>query len=353
MRKLWLSCGLVAVIAIVYFFTPARHYLSQEDFIKLQTWIQNLGFLAPLVFGLIYVMATVFALPGSVLTIGGGLIFGTAWGTLINLIAATIGAMAAFLVARYLGREFVARRLSGRLAHLDGKMEQHGFLTVLYLRLIPLFPFNILNYSLGLTRLRFRDYFLATLLGMAPACFVYSSLGGVGRYIEWTNPQTWSNYKVWGPFALVLLLSIIVYLVKRWRKPMMRPKLLLLIAFLLSSSVWAEERVEYYRELTPTLTRPYHFEGLWPVLEPSNQAYYQFIYDESEKLLEITHFNEKGEIANNKEGWARYELSYDEQGRFAEGAFYYHKAGRMILRKKLKTLQNNLGIEPGLPIPHE
>jgi len=217
-KKLVLLLLFVAAILLLYFFTPARHYLSSEGVESLQHWIKAQGVWSPLLFSLLYILATVFALPGSILTISGGILFGTAWGTLINLLSATGGACLAFLVSRYLGREFVARRLKGKVQSFDHKIHQHGFYTVLYLRLVPLFPFNVLNYSLGLTKVKFREYFLATLIGMAPGAFVYTSLGGASEYIDLKDPAAWLNYRIWGPFVLIILLSLIPKIVQRVRK---------------------------------------------------------------------------------------------------------------------------------------
>ncbi len=220
MKKALIALAVVVVVVCLYLFTPVRHYLSQEGFVSLQEWIRAQGPWGPLIFMLIYIAAAVLSLPGSVLTIGGGILFGAAWGTAINLTAATIGATLAFLLARYLGRDFVAKLMKGKLAKLDDRVGQHGFYAVLYLRLIPLFPFNLLNYSLGLSQVRLSQYFLATLIGMAPGCFVYTSLGGVGRYIDWTDPRTWADYHVWGPFALVIVLTVVTKIIQaRRRRP--------------------------------------------------------------------------------------------------------------------------------------
>ncbi|MBI4237540.1 MAG: TVP38/TMEM64 family protein [Deltaproteobacteria bacterium] len=197
------------IVVLLYFFTPARDYLSPEGFSWIRSWIKGQGALAPLIFGSIYILATVFALPGSVLTISGGILFGTLWGTAINLVSATLGASLAFLLARYLGREFVEKWTRGKLKSFDRKIGAHGFATVFYLRLVPLFPFNLLNFSLGLMQIKFRDYFFATLFGMAPGAFVYTSLGGASHYLDLNDPGAWLDYRVWGPFVLVLLLSLI------------------------------------------------------------------------------------------------------------------------------------------------
>ncbi len=217
-KKTILILLFAGIVVLLYFFTPARDYLSPEGFGRIRSWIEGQGALAPLIFGSVYILATVFALPGSVLTISGGILFGTLWGTLINLVSATLGASLAFLLARYLGREFVEKWTRGKLKGFDRKIGEHGFTTVFYLRLVPLFPFNLLNFSLGLTQIRFRDYFLATLLGMVPGAFVYTSLGGASHYLDLKDPGAWLDYRVWGPFALVLLLSLIPKLF-RFLKP--------------------------------------------------------------------------------------------------------------------------------------
>ncbi|OGQ07118.1 MAG: hypothetical protein A3G32_08960 [Deltaproteobacteria bacterium RIFCSPLOWO2_12_FULL_40_28] len=217
MKKGFLLILFISGVLGLYFFTPVRDYLSKEGFVTLEAWIRSQGVLAPLVFGLIYIAATVFALPGSVLTIGGGLLFGAWWGTLINWLSASIGAIISFLLARYLGRDAVTKILKGKgtLHGLDEKIGNNGFYSVLILRLVPLFPFNGLNFGLGLTKVSFRDYLLATLLGMLPGTFVYTSLGSAGRHLSFADPSTWLQVQVWGPFLLVILLSLLPKIFKK------------------------------------------------------------------------------------------------------------------------------------------
>ena len=136
---------------------------------------------APLLFILIYALGTVLFLPGSVLTLAGGALFGPLWGTLYNLAGATLGASLAFLVARYLAGDWVEQRASGRLRRLKQGVEQEGWRFVAFVRLVPLFPFNLLNYALGLTRIRLLDYALASFIFMAPGALAYTYLGYVGR----------------------------------------------------------------------------------------------------------------------------------------------------------------------------
>lgn len=220
MKKLFLFLIFVSVILGLYFFTPVRDHLSKEGFGVVEEWVRAQGVLAPLVFGLIYVAATIFALPGSILTIGGGLLFGAGWGTLINWVSASFGAMISFLIARYLGREVVSKMLKskGTLQGLDDKIGNNGFYSVFILRLVPLFPFNGLNLGLGLTKVSFRDYTFATFLGMLPGTFVYTSLGSAGRHLNFKDPATLLQVQIWGPFLLVIVLSLLPKIFKKRRE---------------------------------------------------------------------------------------------------------------------------------------
>jgi uncharacterized membrane protein YdjX (TVP38/TMEM64 family) len=148
--------------------------------------LSGLGAWAPLAFLLGYVAATVAFVPVSILTLAAGALFGLWKGTLLAFVAATLGAAAAFLVSRYLAREFVQRRLAGdqRAAAIDRAIGEDGRKIVFLLRLSPVFPFNLLNYALGLTTVRFTDYLIAS-LGMLPGTFLYvycgKALGDVAR----------------------------------------------------------------------------------------------------------------------------------------------------------------------------
>ncbi|MBI4280590.1 TVP38/TMEM64 family protein, partial [Candidatus Uhrbacteria bacterium] len=118
---------------------------------------------------------------------------------------------------RYLGRDAVSKILKskGALCGLDEKIGNNGFYSVLILRLVPLFPFNGVNFGLGLTKVSFRDYMLATLMGMLPGAFVYTSLGSAGRHLSFADLSTWLQIQVWGPFVLVILLSFVPKIFKK------------------------------------------------------------------------------------------------------------------------------------------
>lgn len=143
-------------------------------------WVERLGVWGPVVFVAGYVVAAVAFVPGSLLTLAAGAIFGLAKGVALVFLGATLGAAAAFLVARHLARSAIERRLAGdrRFAAIDRAIGRQGRKIVFLLRLSPLFPFNLLNYGLGLTTVRFRDFVLAS-VGMLPGTLLYVYYGKV------------------------------------------------------------------------------------------------------------------------------------------------------------------------------
>jgi uncharacterized membrane protein YdjX (TVP38/TMEM64 family) len=134
---------------------------------------------APILFVLLYALATVLFVPGSVLTVAGGALFGPLWGTLWNLSGATLGATLAFIAARYIGSDWVEKRTGEQLARVIRGVEE-GWRLVAFVRLVPLFPFNLVNYAFGLTRLGFVEYLIASFVFMAPGAVAYTYLGYAG-----------------------------------------------------------------------------------------------------------------------------------------------------------------------------
>ncbi len=145
---------------------------------RFATWVDGLGFWGPAVFMAGYAVAVVAFAPGSILTLAAGAIFGIVAGTAYVLVAATLGASAAFLVSRHVARSAIERRLAGnpRFAAIDRAVAAQGRKIVFLLRLSPVFPFNLLNYALGLTQVRFADYFAAS-IGMLPGTLLYVYYG--------------------------------------------------------------------------------------------------------------------------------------------------------------------------------
>ncbi|WP_349681056.1 VTT domain-containing protein [Thiocapsa sp. UBA6158] len=177
-RTLLRTLGALLLIAAV---TVALLYREHLDVAALESWISGAGAAAPLIFIGFYVLATVLFLPGAVLTLAGGALFGPLWGTLYNLLGATLGAGLAFLIARHLAGDWVQARAKGLLARLIQGVEAEGWRFVAFTRLVPLFPFNLLNYALGLTRIRILPYLLATLVFMLPGALAYTYVGFAGR----------------------------------------------------------------------------------------------------------------------------------------------------------------------------
>lgn len=159
-----------------------RQFVDIQGVIKgLLDWIDGLGFWAPIAFIGIYAIGTILFLPGSLLTLGGGFLFGIFKGAPAVVIGATLGATGAFLMGRYVARGWVAKQLEGRpkFKAIDDAVAREGWKIVGLTRLSPVFPFNLLNYGLGLTQVTLRDYFFSTFFGIMPGVLLYVYLGSL------------------------------------------------------------------------------------------------------------------------------------------------------------------------------
>jgi uncharacterized membrane protein YdjX (TVP38/TMEM64 family) len=175
LRRVVLVLILVAGIGAAWLY---RDHISVE---ALELWLGQLGWIAPLVFIACYAIATVFFMPGTLFTLAGGVLFGPVFGVLYNLTGATLGATLAFLTARYLASDWATRHAGKRLQKLVEGVENEGWRFVAFVRLVPLFPFNLLNYALGLTRLTLPVYVITSFIFMAPGGAAYTYLGYAGR----------------------------------------------------------------------------------------------------------------------------------------------------------------------------
>ncbi|MEE3719899.1 TVP38/TMEM64 family protein [Tumidithrix elongata RA019] len=155
--------------------------LNPQEFLRgtLQ-WIESQGMIGGVAFIAIYIIATVAFLPGTVLTLGAGIVFGVLLGSIYVFIGATLGAIAAFLVGRYLARGWIGKKIEGneKFAAIDAAVTSEGFKIVLLTRLSPLFPFNFLNYAFGVTGVTLKDYALAS-VGMVPGTVMYVYIGSL------------------------------------------------------------------------------------------------------------------------------------------------------------------------------
>lgn len=218
MKKYILALLAVAVISAI-FLLDTKTLLSSA-----LTWIESLGFWGPAIFILIYIVATVFLIPGSLLTLGAGAIFGLALGSVYVSIASTLGATSAFLVGRYFARKWVAAKIEGneKFKAIDEAVAGEGWKIVGLTRLSPAFPFTLLNYAYGLTKVRLRDFFFASWIGMMPGTLMYvylgaaagslASLGGSAEHKK--TPTEWALYGV----GLLATVVVTVYVTKLARK---------------------------------------------------------------------------------------------------------------------------------------
>jgi len=169
----WRPVLLVATILLIL--VLARSFGIGERLGALRSWIEGLGSWGPVAFFFLYAAAVVAAIPGSALSVAAGTLFGSVLGVVIVIHAATLGASLAFLIARYFARDAIARRLSSneKFQRLDHLTEEHGAIIVALTRLVPLFPFNLLNYGFGLTRVPFWTYVFWSYLCMLPATILF------------------------------------------------------------------------------------------------------------------------------------------------------------------------------------
>ena len=214
-RPKWLLWAVVALAALVASQLPP----IQESLRQALEWMRSLGPWGPVLFVIIYALATVLLVPGSVLTLGAGAVYGVVYGSLIVSLASTLGATAAFLVGRHLARDAVARRVSTnpRFAALDQAVADEGWKIVVLTRLSPLFPFTFLNYAFGLTRVTLREYVLASWLGMMPGTVLYVYLGSLAETAGSTRQRTaaeWAFYSG-GLLATVAVTVIVTRLARR------------------------------------------------------------------------------------------------------------------------------------------
>lgn len=170
-----LAAGVVATVVLA----PEGAAERRELLETVQGAVNAAGPAAPIAYVVVYAVGTVAFVPGAPLTLAGGALFGPLWGTVLAVIGATLGAGGAFAVARRLGRDQVEALAAGRLGQVDRWLEQQGFLAVLYLRLVIIVPFNLLNYVVGVTSVSRRDYLLATMIGIVPGAFAFAAFGDV------------------------------------------------------------------------------------------------------------------------------------------------------------------------------
>ncbi len=202
----------IILLAIAAIFV-AKYFHLQQLLSTALIWIKTLGHLAPIAFIIIYNLATILLIPGSILTLGGGAIFGLVWGSIYVLIAATLGATLAFLIGRYLSRDWVRRQLDKhpQFKAIEAAVAKEGWKIVMLTRLSPLFPFNLLNYAFGITGVSIQDYILGS-VGMIPGTVLYVYIGSLVGDIALVGTKSPPTDPIlqWSVRAIGLLATIAV-----------------------------------------------------------------------------------------------------------------------------------------------
>jgi uncharacterized membrane protein YdjX (TVP38/TMEM64 family) len=209
LKNTWVRLGIIVAFFVLVFvilrvFNVDYSKISPE---MVREKILSFGIWAPIIYIVFYSLRPLILFPAAVTSMVGGLAFGPIFGTVYTVIGGTICAVVEFFIARYFGRGAVARFLKGKLVSVDETIERHGFITVLLIRLIPNAPYDVQNYSLGLTRVKPRDYFFATLFGIIPGTFMFVYLG----YSLSDPKQLWK-------IMLAALLFIGIYVLQKYLK---------------------------------------------------------------------------------------------------------------------------------------
>ncbi len=213
-KRLLLAALLTFAIAIAYVY---RDHLHVDG---LRTWVDAGGAAAIAAFIVLYTVATVLMIPGSVLTLLGGALFGPVFGTLYNLAGATLGATLAFVISRYIAGDWIARRTGGVSRRLLDGVASEGWRFVALTRLVPLIPFNLLNYLLGLTRIPLRQYVFTSALCMVPGAAAYTYLGHLGNAAV-SGDADFAQKLLLGLALVGALLFVPRLVIRLRRKPMM------------------------------------------------------------------------------------------------------------------------------------
>ncbi len=214
-----LAIGIALVLGIWWLVKCQCINLNSFTPRAMRDYIQGFGRLAAVVYVIAYVLNTVSIIPPiAPLSLSAGLAFGSVWGAIYLMLAAMIGTSLTFTISRFFGRSLIDRLLKGKFKNLDEKLEKNGFMTILFFRVIPLVPYEVLNYASGLSKIKFKDYFLATFLGLIPgvviAAFFGGSLGEVKGIRDLVTPKFLISV---GLMALIIAVPVIYQVIKKRR----------------------------------------------------------------------------------------------------------------------------------------
>ena len=207
--KIAMAVGIVTIVYFVLKSYGVTDHIRLENVPKIKTWVASFGTIAPLVYIGLYLVSTVFFLPGTPVTVLAGFVFGPLWGVFYASIASIISVSAAFLIARYAARDLVENWVkdNAQFRKIDEQVEEQGWRIVMLTRLVPIFPFNLQNYAYGLTSIRFSTYVLVSAIFMLPGTAVFVQLGGAFVSGEGNIWRTLIYLGIAG--VLLLLLSLL------------------------------------------------------------------------------------------------------------------------------------------------
>ena len=217
MKKQMLKLGILGVIIIAIISIFQFTTLSLSDFTpeNIKEFILSFGVVAPVAFLFLYgLRGILLVIPVLAMALASGLAFGIWWGWVLNVSGATLNSCVSFLAARYFGRGFIESIpffKSKKLKTFDDKAEVHGFKLVLFMRLIPLFQYDAVNFGSGISKIKFRDYALASFIGMIPGGFITNFLG--------SSIENWKSPKFIIAIAAFILLMFVPFIYKKMKKP--------------------------------------------------------------------------------------------------------------------------------------
>ncbi len=209
----WKWLFYIPVVIVLY--VVARELHLQDHLKRGLDWVGQFGAWGPVIFIGLYIVATVLFVPGSALTLGAGALFGVVWGSVYVSAGATLGATAAFLVGRYVARAAIAKRIEGniRFNAIDKAVAKEGWKIVGLTRLSPVFPFTLLNYAFGLTRVKLGHYILASWIGMMPGTVMYVYVGSLAKAVSGERTRTSAEWVLYG-MGLLATLAVTVFVTR-------------------------------------------------------------------------------------------------------------------------------------------
>ena len=198
---------LFLIIGCVIFMCFNCSIFKKCDVMNTKTYINSFGMMAPVVYIIMFTLVPLTLFPDSILAVSGGMVFGVFYGTIYTIIGALFGATLSFFIARFLGRGIVNKLVHNKGKWFEDGVEKRGFLIILALRLIPLVPFDIISYGAGLSKIKFKDFFAASAVGIIPGVIVFTNLGD--KSLKVTSPEFIAA------LGMLILLLLISYFMKK------------------------------------------------------------------------------------------------------------------------------------------